>query len=135
MKLFAKALVETMNTGFVLENKPYWIYGRMNAMDLQSISQSLAISLLVCLLCMSPYCGFLLSRHRCEAARNPVSKRQREWKGALLGRERRGLGESRFEPHPVSYLGRSQPLLASPSSSAIRALWEHPASLVGTQNK
>lgn len=31
MKLFAKALVETTDTGFVLEDKPHWVYGRLSS--------------------------------------------------------------------------------------------------------
>ena len=48
--LFAKALLEAMDTVFVLEDKPHQAYGRRLFVDLESVArlQSISQSLLVC---------------------------------------------------------------------------------------
>lgn len=100
--------------------------------SLQSISQSLAIGLLVCLL----FCLHTVGCSRADTGTMVPGTQSVRGGGKGRRRERsRDLGKTRFEPHPASCLGRSQPLLAFPSSSAKGVLQEPPASVVGTRDK
>lgn len=60
--------------------------------SLQSIAQSLAISLLVRLLHVSPYCGLLLSGHRCDGDRAQSVRGRGNGRGSLGERKEWRLG-------------------------------------------